>query len=83
MAEKTKFEVRQEECRKCRWYDIMTNVESRQQTGICRRHPPKVFAQALPVQTQNGMGVNWTYSSMWTMVRESDFCGEFNAKATQ
>lgn len=80
MAEKTKFAVRTDECRHCRFYDILTDVQSKQQTGICRRHPPATFAQAVPNPTPQGVKLGWNYTSMWTMVKDSDWCGDFERK---
>lgn len=76
MSEKTKFSVRTQECRNCKFFDVLTDVTTRQQTGVCRRHPPTTFAQAIPMPGKNGVAINWNYSSMWTMVKEGDWCGD-------
>lgn len=74
--EKAKYDVRHEVCKRCIYYDVMTDIASHQQTGICRRRPPTTYAQAIPQPTAQGVQLSWNYSTMWTMVKETDWCGE-------
>lgn len=82
MVEKTKFDVRTERCDQCRFYDVLTDISTKQQTAICRRRPPVTYAQAIPQASAPGrpVGIGWNYSSMWAMVKDTDWCGEFEAR---
>lgn len=81
MAEKTHFEIH-DTCATCKYHDTLTDVVSHQQTALCRLNPPKTFAQAIPVPNPKGPipNINWNYSSMWTMVKDTDWCSHYTRK---
>lgn len=70
-------------CAQCRYWSVYTNLESRQQTPICRRNAPTVTSQAIPMTNPSNpkeMGIAWQHTTFWPIVQSTDWCGEFQVK---
>ena len=82
MADKTIFRGElTDTCARCRFFDIITNIEQRTQLTVCRRNGPQAFAQAGMAADANGQPViQWQQCTLWPIVQATDWCGDFARK---
>lgn len=72
-------------CRDCKFFDTVTNLETKQVVNVCRRNAPHATAQLLmmnitretPQGPRQEQVPNWTQYTLWPIVNYTDWCGEF------
>ncbi len=69
------------ECRYCKYFDTLTNIAEHSQVTVCRKNPPKAYAQLTMEMQADGRPVpKWQQCTLWPLVQPSDYCGEFARK---
>lgn len=75
------------ECRQCRFFEVITNLQQPgQQITLCRRNAPRAHAQVVgmspPPTDAKGVPIGpaqpqWTQYTLWPVVSTTDWCGDF------
>lgn len=85
--EKAKFDIPRAfgSCKKCKWVGMMDSQgpQGPQQTLVCHKEPPKVFAIAIPrpnPQNPQEQGIQWMSTAAWPDVQDHDWCGSFTPR---
>ena len=85
MEKTIKVDPNKRECRHCKFFDTVTNIESHNQISVCRARSPAATAQLImsPPQMDPVTGKvsqsspQWTTFTLWPVVGQTDWCGEF------
>ncbi len=64
-------------CNQCRFSGMLKNPEGAL-LMVCRRHPPHVQSFAMPISATQ---LSIQTSTAWPAIGETDWCGEFEARA--